>query len=172
MIANRRLHARHVVGVDQRPPIRRLRHVDFVVAQHGLPARREIYAIVEGVEVPESVVGAIEGKLIALFQIAQSALNLDAFQAGREAAAQQLHEQVQLHFPGLARRRARDPQQARGTPFNRIADEEHRTNEQLAPQRGVLDLIGPRLRRIADFRHAQRREPPLEPGHRGHVLAA
>jgi hypothetical protein len=105
VIANRRLYPRHVVGVDQRAPVRRLSHVGFIVAQHGFPARRQVHPIVEGVEIPQAVVGAEQRQFIALFQIFQMALNFDVLQPAGQAAAHQFHEQMQLYFPILARPR-------------------------------------------------------------------
>ena len=172
VIADGGLHARHVVRMHQRAPVRRLPHVGFVVAQHRLPARRQIHAIVEGVEIPEAVVRAVQGQFVALFQVAQVALDLDALESGGKAAADQLHQQMQLHFPVLARQRAGDPEQAGRPALDEVADDQHRADAEVTPHRRILGLIGARLGGIAQLRHPQRREPRLQPGQRVQRLAA
>jgi hypothetical protein len=143
--------------VSYPPRDREWRPARFVVAQQRLPARRQIDAIVDGVEIPQPVVGTVQGKFIALFQIAQLALDLDAFQAGGKTAADQLHQEIQLYFPVLARQRARDPQQAGRSALDEIADDQHRPDAEMTPQGGVLALVAARLGGIAQFRYSQRR---------------
>ena len=75
------------------------------------------------------------------------ALNLNAFQTGRKTAADQLHQQMQLHFPVFARLRAGDAEQARGPPFDEIADEQHRADAEVAPHRRIVALVVARLAR-------------------------
>src|SRR5580692_1178136 len=82
VVADGSLHPRHIVGVHQRAPVRGLADVRLVVAEHRFPARREVDAIVERVEVPEAVVGAVEREIVALLEIAQMRLNLDALESG------------------------------------------------------------------------------------------
>ncbi len=163
VIANGGLNARHVVRVHQSSPVRRLSHVGFVVPQHRFPARREIDAIVDGVEIPKPVVRAVQGQLIALFQIAQLMLDLDAFEAGGKTAAEQLHQKVQLNFPVIARQRARDPQEACRPAFDEITDDQHRSDTEVNPDGGVIALIAARLAGIAQLRHSQRRQTRLQP---------
>ena len=84
VIADRGLYPRHVVRVHQGAPIRRLTHIVLIVAEHGLPARRQIDPVVQGIEIPQPVVGAVDGKFVALFQILEVTLNIDALKSGRQ----------------------------------------------------------------------------------------
>ncbi len=101
---------------------------------------------------------------VALFQIAQVVLDLDALQAGGQAAAHQFHQEVHLHFPVLPWTRAGDPEQAGGPAFDEIADDQHRSDTEMTPHRRVIALIASRFGSIAQLRHTQRRQARLQPG--------
>ena len=58
VVADQRLHARHVVAVHEPAPVGRDVRVVLVVAEHLAPARREVDRVVLDVEVPQAVVGA------------------------------------------------------------------------------------------------------------------
>ena len=171
VIADRGLHARHVVGMHERAPVGRLPHVGLVVAEHGLPARREVDAVVERIEIPQAVVGAVERQLVALLEVAQMRLDLDALEARRETRADELHQQMQLHFPVVARPRAGDPEDPGRAPVDEVSDDEERADAEVRPHRRVLGLVGPRVPGIADLRYPQRGEARLEPRQRLQTLA-
>ncbi len=90
-------------------------------------------------------------------------LDLDALESGGEAAADQLHQQMQLHLPIVARPRAGDAEHACGASLDEVADHQHRSDPEIRPQRRIVALIGARLRGIAKLRHAQRREARAQP---------
>ncbi len=60
MIANGGLYTGHIIRMHQRAPIRRLADVGLVIAQHGFPARRQIHPVIDGIEVPQAVVGTVQ----------------------------------------------------------------------------------------------------------------
>src|SRR5258708_12095825 len=99
-------------------------------------------------------------------------LDLDAFQAGGETGADQLHQEMQLDFPVLARLRAGDPEQPRRSAFDEIADDQHRSDAEMHPRGGVIALIAARLAGIAELRYSQRRQPRLHPSKAIQGLAA
>ena len=169
VIADCGLHAGHVVGMHERAPVWCVAHLALVVAEHRFPARRKIDAVVQSVEIPKPVVRAVQGEFVALLQITQLALNGDALERARKAAADELHQQVQLHFPVGARVRPGNSQRAGRPALDEVADHQHRTDAEPGPDGGVGRLILARMFGVAQFRDAQLREPRAKP--RQHLQA-
>ena len=57
------------LGIKECRPGRRLSDVALIVAKHGFPAGRQVDPVVEGVEIPQAIVGAVDGKFVAFFEV-------------------------------------------------------------------------------------------------------
>src|SRR5580704_2848486 len=99
-------------------------------------------------------------------------LDLDAFESGREAAADQFHEEVQLNLPIVAWARTGNAENPCRTALDDVADHQKRSDPEVGPHRRILGLIGPRMGRIPKLRYAQWREPRAQPGQHVEALAA
>ena len=172
VIANRGLNARHVVGMHERAPVGRLPRRHIVVSQHGFPARREVDAVIERIEIPQAVVRAVEREFVALLEVAQLRLYRNSLEARGKTAADELEQQMQLHVPVVARQRARDSEDAGRPILDEISDHENRADAELAPHGRIVSLVDTHVRGIAQFGHPQRREPRAKPGQRAQSLAA
>ncbi len=91
-------------------------------------------------------------------------LDLDALQPGSQTASDQLHQQMQLYFPVLARVRAGDAEQPGRAAFDEIADEQHRSDAEMVPKRRIVALIAARIGGVAQFGDPQRRQTRLHQG--------
>ena len=85
VIADRALHARHVFGMHQAAPVGRIELRVDRIAQHLLPARREMDFVALDVEVPEAVVGRALGELEAFFELVQALFDAQASRGRRPA---------------------------------------------------------------------------------------
>ena len=90
-------------------------------------------------------------------------LDPDALEAGGKAAADQLHQQMQLDFPVLARHGAGDPQQAGRAALHEITDDEHRSDAEVAPNAGIPALIDAGFGGVAQLRYSQGSQARLQP---------
>jgi hypothetical protein len=173
VVANCRLHARHVVGMHERAPVGRLPGRHVVIAQHGLPARREIDPIVERIEVPEAVVRAVEREFVAFLEsraIAPESMMrsspvarlLPTSLSSRCSCTSQLSRGSAPAIPRMPAGRS-----SMKYPIIRIEP-----MPRFAPDRGVFSLIGAHVRGIAHLRNPQRGKPRTKPGQHGQGLAA
>src|SRR5258708_19459344 len=72
-------------------------------------------------------------------------LDLDAFQARGKTGPDQLHQEMKLDFPVLARLRTGDPNQPGRSAFDEITDDQDRSEAELHPHGGIIALIAARL---------------------------
>ena len=105
VVADHHLHARHVVRVHQAAPVGRHVRIVLVEAEHLAPAGREVDGVVLDVEVPQPVVGRRQRQRVALLEPGDVARDAQALEAGGEARADELEQQVQVRVPAVARLR-------------------------------------------------------------------
>ena len=153
VVADQRLHARHVVRVHQAAPVGRDVRVVLVVAEHLAPARREVDRVVLDVEVPEAVVGATAATAsLRSSSSRQVALRAQALEAGGEARADELQQQVQVRVPASARgcveHSAMKPRTRPLSEKPQISTERMSSSANRAASDGVL---APRRQRVAEF---------------------
>ena len=142
VIADRRLHARHVFRMHQAAPVRRVEQRIHRVAQHLLPARREMDLVAFDVEVPEAVVGRALRELETFFELVQAPFDAQPLEARAQRIAEQLQQQLQVHVPGAARQRVGQPEDAGGQAAHAEGNHEHRADLQLR-QALALDQPAP-----------------------------
>ena len=128
-----------------------------VVAEHRLPARREVDLVALDVEVPQAVVGrGLRPGSVRSSSLLEARLDAHALEAGREAGAEQLHQQLQVDVPGAARQASA---QARGSrpacPAMRKRHQQRRADVQLGKARGFRRLLLARAGAVAQLREAQ-----------------
>ena len=163
VIADRGLHARHVFRMHQAAPIGRIELGVDRVAQHLLPARREMDLVALDVEVPQAVVGRALRQLQALLELVQALLDAQLLEAGGQRIAQQLQQQLQVHVPGAARQRIGQAQDAGRLAQHAEADQQHRADGQLGEALGFDQLVPARRGGVADLGEPQVFEAALEP---------
>ncbi len=164
VIADRALHARHVFRVHEAAPVGRIEFRVRRVAQHLLPARREMDFVALDVEVPETVVGGALRQLQALFQLAQAAFDAQPLQARGQRVAEQLEQQLQVHVPRAARQRVGQAQDAGRLAADADGNEQHRADLQFGEALALDQLVLRGSRAVADLGEAQMVEAALEPG--------
>ena len=126
-----RLHARHVVRMNKPIPVQRYLVIIGVVAEHALPAARQIDMLRLAVKIPDAVVSRHRNQGIALGELVQHFLVRDAFQANRGSRPEQLHQQVQVRLPAVNRPFVDDSEKSRNPVAHRESDNESRTDMQL-----------------------------------------
>ena len=144
-------------------PVRRVEQVVVAVAQHLLPARREIDLVALDVEVPQAVVGRGLRELEALFELVQARLDAHALEARAHRVADELEQQLQVHVPRAARQRVGETEDAGRLALHAEGDEQHRTDLQLREAPAFGGLVLARGGGVADLGEAQVFEAALEP---------
>ena len=164
VIADRSLNARQVVRMHEAAPVRRAAHVVIAVAEHRLPARREVDLVAFDVEVPQAVVCGGLRERVALLELGESRLDADALETGGEARADELQHQLEVHVPRATRQSVREAEDAGGLALDAERDQQCRTDLQLREATGLSELLLPRRAGVAQLGKAQVIEPGLQPG--------
>ncbi len=155
VIANRGLHAGQVIRMHQAAPVRRAAHVLVRVAEHRLPARREIDLVALDIEIPEPIVRRSLGEQRALLELGQPRLDADALQPRGETRTQQLHQKLQVHVPGAARQRMAQAEESGGSALHPQSHEQRRSYLQLREPLGFGGLLTPRGAGVPQLGKAQ-----------------
>ena len=164
VVAYRRLHARQIVRMHQTAPVRRAAHILIRVAEHGLPARREVDLVAFHVEVPQAVIGGGLGKIGALLELGEARFDADALEARGQARADELHQQLHVHVPGPTRQGVCQAQKPRGLALDTQRNKERRPQLQLREALRLRRLLLAGRAGITQLGEAQMIEAPLEPG--------
>ncbi len=166
VIAHGRLHACEIVRMHELAPVGRVVQLVLGVAEHGLPARREIDRIEVGVEIPQAVVRAREREVVTFLHVLEVLAHANALEAGRKARADELEQQVLVDIPALARAGRCQAHESGDAAPHRKADQQQRADLQLREAQGFAALFGFRIAGIAIFQDADMAEARPEPGHR------
>src|SRR5690606_12321714 len=161
MLANLRLHARHVVRMDEEPPFGHL--LVLAVAEHRTPARREIHRVVANVVVPETVVRGVRHEPVALLDGQQIFSEPNALDAARAAHADQLQREMKIRAPVRVRRRAADAEHAAEPLADIEADDEKRRDVEARELLGIVALRERRIPRIRDLEQPEMLEASANP---------
>ena len=159
MIAQRRAHALEIVRMNQLLPVGQRLDLIVAVAEHGLPARREIRGLAIEVEVPQAVVRAVQRERVALLDLLQVPLIAHALDTGGITGAEQLQHEVQVRVPAVARQSRAQRDEAGRLALRREADDERGADAQRRQLRRFRREIAARLRRVADLDDAQVLQP-------------
>ncbi len=163
MLAHFRLHARHIIGMDELIPIQHDLLAFVVVSEHSFPSPGQIDALGFAIEVPDAVIGRCRNELVALVHLSYQRAVANAFQSGGKRGANQLEQQVQIGIPVVHRMFVGKSEETRHFVLNRKADHQQRADVEF---RQSLQLgagrSGP-LERIGNLDHLEVTEPLPHP---------
>ncbi len=160
MFAHLLLHPRHVVRVHKPVPVGQHVFLLDVIAEHVLPAPRQLDALRVPVEIPDAVIGRQVDELIALLVLVEEIGALHALEAGRQGGADQLHEQVKISVRLVDRPFVGERKKTRDFVADREADDQRGTDAQFReapellararrPRGGVLDFDDLEVAKVA-----------------------
>src|SRR5690606_7521261 len=161
MLTDLRLHACHVVRMDEKAPLRD--RLVLRVTEHRPPARREVHRVVADVVVPEAVVRRVRDEAIALLDRHEVLLETDPLEAARAAHADQLQREVQIGVPVRARGRRADAEHPAEALAEVEADHEDRADVEARELLRVAALRERRVRGVLDLEQPQMLEPAADP---------